>query len=157
MDASLALPYVVEPGLRHLPARMDTPEARAMLLAIGLQESNWEHRAQVGGPARGFYQFERAGVQGVMTHSWTWHEAEAAAVRLAYEPDSATVHAAIEHNDALATVFARLLLWTLPTALPRRGEVEEAWNQYLDAWRPGRPHPERWPDNFKQAWRIVEA
>jgi len=43
------------PALAILPAKMDTPQARVMLLAIGLQESEFAHRRQMGnGPARGF-------------------------------------------------------------------------------------------------------
>ena len=34
--------------LGMLPAKMDSPEARAMLLTIGLQESRFEHRVQIG-------------------------------------------------------------------------------------------------------------
>ena len=49
----------VRPALALLPAAMNTPQARCMLLAIGLQESRFVHRRQIGGPARGFWQFER--------------------------------------------------------------------------------------------------
>ena len=49
----------VRPAMALLPARMDTPEADCMLLAIGLQESRFVHRRQIGGPARGFWQFEK--------------------------------------------------------------------------------------------------
>ena len=51
-----------------LPAEMESAEATALLLSIGLQESQFTHRRQVGGPARGFYQFELSGVQGVLRH-----------------------------------------------------------------------------------------
>lgn len=45
----------IEPALSLLPARMDSSRARAMLLAIGLQESRFEYRRQMNnGPARGF-------------------------------------------------------------------------------------------------------
>ena len=41
----------IEPALRLLPAALDTPEARVMLIAIGLQESRLVHRRQlVGNP-----------------------------------------------------------------------------------------------------------
>ena len=51
----------VLPGMALLPDRMDTPEARVMMLAIGLQESRFVHRRQIKGPARGFWQFEQGG------------------------------------------------------------------------------------------------
>ena len=57
----------IAPALRLLPARMNSPEAEVMLLAIGLQESRFEHRRQlVGspprptGPAKSFWQAELA-------------------------------------------------------------------------------------------------
>ena len=39
----------VRPALALLPAAMNTPQARCMLLAIGLQESRFVHRRQIGG------------------------------------------------------------------------------------------------------------
>ncbi|OMG90710.1 hypothetical protein [Achromobacter xylosoxidans] len=42
----------INPTLALLPAAMDTPAARVMLLAIGLQESRFVRRRQIGGPAR---------------------------------------------------------------------------------------------------------
>lgn len=156
MDLKHALQLVIEPGLLHLPDRMDSPEARAMLLAIGLQESSWRHRSQVGGPARGFWQFERVGVEGVLTHEASRLEAKKISIRLEYDPDSTEVYRAIKDNDALACVFARLLLWRLPRRLPKKGETDEAWGQYLEAWGPGKPRPDHWPDHFKRAWQIVE-
>src|SRR3546814_4167946 len=56
----------IKPALKLLPKQMDSREARVLLLAIGLQESGFEHRWQVidrrrpnrKGPARGFWQFE---------------------------------------------------------------------------------------------------
>src|SRR5690606_27518522 len=68
-DIKRILSGVVVPGLELLPSRMDTPKARLMLLAIGLQESRFDHRRQIGGPARGLWQFERGGgVRGVLRH-----------------------------------------------------------------------------------------
>ncbi len=65
----------LRPAMALLPARMNTPAADCMLLAIGLQESRFVHRRQIGGPARGFWQFEkgtrasRGGVWGVFLHA----------------------------------------------------------------------------------------
>lgn len=42
----------IAPALALLPARMSSPQAEAMLLAIGLQESCLVHRRQHNGPAR---------------------------------------------------------------------------------------------------------
>ena len=51
------IPDILDPAAKLLPG-MDSAKARVMLLAIGLQESRFEHRRQIGGPARGFWQFE---------------------------------------------------------------------------------------------------
>ena len=61
MDYKEALNKVIIPGLKLLPPKFDTPEARVMMLAIGMQESRFLHRKQIGGPARGFFQFEEGG------------------------------------------------------------------------------------------------
>lgn len=149
--ATLFLPA----GLDLLPARMDSREARAMLLACALQESGFRHRRQVGGPARGWWQFEPIGVRGVLEHPASRTTAERVCELLRYPPDPGALYEAIEHNDALACAFARLLLWRLPQRLPTRGESDYAWSQYIDCWRPGRPHRERWDDNYRAAWESV--
>jgi hypothetical protein len=142
-----------------LPEKMRSPHATAMLLAIALQESGAAHRRQVGGPARGFWQFERAGVAGVRQHAATHDHLTAAMVTLRYAPTSTTenLQQALADNDVLACVFARLLLWTLPDALPSSDNPGEGWRQYLAAWRPGKPHPSVWPDLYRTAWSIVNA
>nr|WP_316904517.1 hypothetical protein [Ralstonia mannitolilytica] len=74
MNLTDVVKTAIEPALAILPSAMDTREARVMLLAIGLQESRFMLRRQVGGPARGFWQFEegtkmsRGGVWGVYLH-----------------------------------------------------------------------------------------
>lgn len=139
---------------------MRSDEASAMLLAIGLQESKFLFRSQMGsGPARGFWQFERGGgVVGVQLHATTGEHLRKAAWSLRYPTlTSHDAHAAIQHNDVLAAVFARLLLWTLPGRLPDEGEHVLAWQQYLDAWRPGKPHPETWEVYYASAWDVVRG
>lgn len=141
-----------------LPQAMNRLEARAMLLSIGLQESQFEARRQGGGgPARGFWQFERGGgVTGVLGHPSTMEASAAVCAALCYTPTVATCYTAIEHNDVLACCFARLLLWTLPDRLPTRDQSDRGWAQYLHAWRPGKPHPASWADNFATAWAVVQ-
>lgn len=140
-------------ALKLLPANMDSPEARAMLIAIGLQESRFVHRRQIGGPARGFWQFEQGGgVRGVLNHPASRPAICSVLLLLDYDMTPEASYEAIEHNDVLAVCFARLLLWTLPEALPRRDDPEEAWAQYIEAWRPGRPHRATWDAFYQQAW-----
>lgn len=156
MDLKTITEAAVIPALALLPAKMDTPAARVMLLAIGLQESRFIHRRQINGPARGFWQFERGGgVVGVLTHS-----ASAALARQVCEargaaPSSPAVYAQLESDDVLAAAFARLLLWSDPRALPAVGATDAAWALYLRTWRPGKPHPQTWPDLYRQAVAAV--
>lgn len=148
-----AYALVVKPGLRFLPG-MESPEATALLLAIGMQESRFEKRRQVVGfgergkplygPARGFYQFEDGGgVLGVLRHHKTKDIILHILKVLEILPEDSLQ--AITFNDALATVFARLLLYTDPQKLPSlTSPPEEAWQYYVRNWRPGKPHRHTW-------------
>ena len=111
-----------------------------MLLAIGLQESLFVHRRQLGGgPARSFWQGERGGgmVQGVRTHDATEKYATLFYVARGVEPNNEAIWKAIEHDDVLAAGLARLLLWSDPGRLPSTTDVEGGWKLYLKTWRPG--------------------
>jgi len=145
------------PALALLPAKMDTPAARVELLAIGLQESRFLHRRQLGGgPARGFWQFERGGgVRGVLTHPASREHAYRICSIRGVEPVAAAVHQALEADDVLAAVFARLLLWTDAWRLPAVGDVQGAWDMYIRTWRPGKPHPQTWGGLYAQAVAAV--
>lgn len=120
-------------GVRGVPA---TDAARVMLLAIAGQESDCQHRRQIGGPARGLYQFESGGgVRGVLMHRSSARLAAAACEWRGVKAETPHVWAALEHDDVLAAMFARLLLWTDPRPLP--ADEGEAWDYYLRNWRPG--------------------
>ena len=54
--------HVLPAAFALLPTRMDSPEARALVTAICLQESALKHRRQIGGPARGLAPFFLEGV-----------------------------------------------------------------------------------------------
>lgn len=136
---------------------LDTPAARAMLWAIGRQESRFIHRRQIGGPARGFWQFERGGgVRGVLTHRASADMARKLCAACGVEPTSFAVYPALEHDDVLAAGFARLLLYTDPKPLPPVEPRNEnaAWDYYIRNWRPGKPHRHTWGAFWKEA---VEA
>lgn len=140
-------------AMSMLPASMDSLEARAELYAIARQESRLEHRRQIGGPARGFWQFEQGGgVRGVVEHAATRPLLLPVLERLRYEPVVPTLYAVIEHNDILAAVFARLLLYTVPQRLPGPDDAEEGWRQYIWAWRPGKPHRHTWDAFYREGW-----
>ena len=137
---------MVQKGLKYLPANMSNsfPKVLQALLTIGLQESLFIHRFQVlntpgvKGPARGFWQFESGGgVKGVMTHSATKAPLQAACRELGVPFERNTIWLSLEHNDDLAVVCARLLLYSDPMPLPEVGDVEGMWQYYLRNWRPG--------------------
>ena len=158
MDPRQVNSLILTPALSLLPAHMDSLSARAMLLTIGLQESRFEHRRQIKGPARGFWQFEVTGLHGVLNHRLTTRLAHEALGTLQYrEPTAIDLHPVLEHNDILAAVIARLLLWTLPQALPARNQPVHGWDQYLDAWRPGKPHSHTWSRFYSQAWEGLDV
>lgn len=141
-------PDLIREALGGVMSRFDSPEARVMLYAIGLQESRFQHRRQVGGPARGFWQFERGGgVAGVLNHPAS--RGPAAAVLTLRGVPASGAYAALEHDDMLACAFARLLLYTDPRPLPATADA--AWDYYLDNWRPGKPHRQTWDALYAQA------
>lgn len=146
-----ALRDAIDPALAELPPPMTSDAARAMLVAIGLQESRLTWRRQrAGGPARGLWQFERnGGVRGVLVHEASRSEARAACERRDLPASATAVYMALETDDVLAAVFARLLLWTDPLPLP--DDMDAGWSYYLRNWRPGKPHPQTWPAFYRRA------
>lgn len=138
---------------------LDSLAAEAMLLAIGLQESNFAHRQQVvdgeeKGPAVSYWQFEKnGGVEGVVKHRATAPILQA----LNYPLDKHILWEQMKTDDVLGCVMARLLLWSDPSPLPTplydyRGS---AWDTYKRIWRPGKPHPERWAMNWINALKTI--
>lgn len=148
----------IEPALALLPPKMDSAPARVMLLSIGLQESRFVFRRQMGdGPARGFWQFERGGgAKGVCRHAASRELMEQVCIarRCPFTPED--LWRRIEFDDVLAAAAARLLLWTDPYALPAAfNDHEAAWRLYERVWRPGKPHRHTWDGFHVQAVRFV--
>ena len=147
----------INEALSLLPPEMGGPKARVMLIAIGLQESRFEHRRQIGGPARGFWQFEHGGgVVGVLTHPASRELAARLCEVRGVKSDSRLVYNRLEHDDVLAAGFARLLLFTDRRRLPELGDAVAAWKYYMHNWRPGKPHPETWDELYHAAVAEVE-
>lgn len=157
--------YVVEHVLpamcELLPGQMRGRPGLAMLVAIGLQESDGfrARRQYAGGPARGFWQFEINGVRAVLRHHASAVAAANLLAVLGYRDHAPNVvHDALEHNDVLAAGFARLLLYTDARLPPQSADGEaDGWQQYIACWRPGKPHPDKWAGNFSEAWSIDYA
>lgn len=151
----------IRPACTRLGLKFCSPKADALLLAIALQESGLETRKQTKGPARGFWQFERGGVQGVASHFTTREHYQrllrACDVDPAMHPNRVQQLLGDDDRDVLAAGIARLNLWWLPNALPELGEIERAWEYYLAAWRPGKPHRHRWNTSYPTAMEAVLA
>ena len=158
VDLKMIIRTAINPALSLLPPKMDTPAARVLVVSNGLQESRFLHRRQIGGPALGFWQFERGGgVRGVLTHPASREHAYGICSARGVEPVAVAVYAALEFDDVLAAAFARLLMWTDGWRLPAVGDVQGGWNLYMRTWRPGKPHPQTWPALYAQAMAALEA
>lgn len=149
----------IEPALLLLPARMTSPPAEVLLLAIGLQESQFVHRRQLGGgPGRSYWQGElTGGMILVLGHDVTKKDARALCAARGVPATPSAVYAAIEHDDILAAGLARLLLWSDPFRLPALGDAAGAWDLYIRTWRPGKPRPADWPENYAQALEAIQC
>lgn len=155
----------IDIALSMLPSKMDTIEARLMLNAIGLQESAFEHKFQVvqgkpgaKGPARGYWQFERGGgARGVARHPASRYWMHHLCTERGVEFSSPAIWKAIEEDTILAAGAARLLLFTDPKRLPAINDVNGAWALYERVWRPGKPHPDKWPANYAEAFMRVRV
>lgn len=163
------LEHVIPQAMALLLQRMDTREARVMLVAICLQESGLADRRQGTdsnpGPARGLPQFEENGVLGVMNHVASRDIARRVANARGVIFNTRAIHRAMETDDVLALAFARLLLWTDRGALPALGDVDTARDYYLRNWRPGAANTApglagikaRWCRNYPEALAAVMA
>jgi len=161
---------VVPAALAYLPEAMRERPAVAQLVGIALQESGLRLRRQIGsyrrdrtpvyGPARGWWQFERdGGTAAVLEHRASRdHAGRVCDERGLVGATLREVHLALEHDDVLACVFARLLLWTDPRALPQSAEDHAlGWAIYLATWRPGKPKTLTWPSHVATGWRVSEG
>lgn len=158
MTPNRLLHLAIIPALAELEHRgiPDTVPARRFLLAIALQESRIAHRRQVSsdgtesGPAMSFWQFEKGGgCKGVLTHFASAGHMRELCADFDVEAAPAALWQAMQYNDIVAAAAARLLIYTLPSALPTT--VSDGWAQYLQAWRPGKPHPRTWAANWNLA------
>ena len=142
MDLRTLRRSIIEPALLLLPAKMESPQAVVMLLAITRQEDPEQRRRQwPTGPARSLWQAEQGGgmVTGLLRYrvESIRELATGLCVVRGVAPAAADVWEAIEHDEILAAGLARLLLYTDPARLPALGDEAGAWDLYLRTWRPG--------------------
>jgi hypothetical protein len=157
--AAVVLTTIIDPALEYLAGPLYRVRggypARLMMTAIAGQEANWTARKQAGnGPANGLWQFERfGGVKGVLTHRVTKELARRACAELGVPGTDFSAWQALQFNDRLAAIFARLLLLSDPRPLPITEDA--GWEIYNSVWRPGRPHPKTWPRCWSEAVKAV--
>ena len=154
---------ILDPNLEEITDIIDTPRSKSadvLLLAIAGQESNWTYRYQLSsrpgrkGPARGFWQFEKnGGVAGIMTHPETSKAAKRLVNYIDIPWNRTDIWLQLEYDDRLAVGFARLLLWTDPK--PLATSARSGWSYYKRNWRPGKPHPKKWPLLWSQSFKTV--
>lgn len=149
IDPALAL-------LANVAGVKSDARARLLVLAIAGQESAWQYRRQIGGPARSFWQFEKGGgVHGVLTHPASAEKIRKVCAEIEVPCDDATVYDAMAWHDVLGASMARLLLFTDPAELPSVGDVNAGWVYYQRNWRPGAPHPDVWAGRYGTAMGLV--
>lgn len=164
MTPAQLLKTAIIPALHALGSAgiADTSSARRMLLAIALQESRLLNRRQVGsdgretGPATSYWQFEKGGgCRGVLTHGAVSKRMRKVCIDFNVEPTEQALWEAMRYQDIVAAAAARLLLYTLPGGLPVN--AEQGWSQYIEAWRPGKPHSATWAGNWAVADSTVRS
>lgn len=146
--------YVLPAANGLLPVNMLSERADFLSIAISYQESRHLYRKQLGGPAKGFWQFERIGVADVLQRPVTRPHILNVLRTLGYDYTIETSYMAIEHNDVLAAVYARLTLWLDPQPIPPPENGQDLWEYYLRNWRPGAPKPATWPISIATAMEI---
>jgi hypothetical protein len=134
----------------------DSFEARRIVMAIALQETELRNRRQVTdtghelGPAMSFWQFERTGGCSELFHNKnTFQRIRKVCVDFNVAPTASALWSAMQYQDMVAAAAARLLVFTRPEALPKT--EAEGWDQYVKAWRPGKPHPDKWAGHWATA------
>ncbi|MBD9675513.1 hypothetical protein IB274_02320 [Pseudomonas sp. PDM18] len=162
---------IIEPALLLLPARMESPQAVVMLLAITRQEDPDQRRRQwPTGPARSLWQAEQGGgmITGLLNYriQGVRDLAVGLCVGRGVVPAAPEIWVAIERDDILAAGLARLLLYTDPARLPELGDESGAWDLYLRTWRPGAytrgdaaqraALRKKWAANYAAALEVVQ-
>ena len=151
------LPALNELSILGIPS---TPFSARIVLAIALQESNLAHRRQLtaageeAGPAASFWQFEvGGGCRGVLKHAELGPIMTKICDAYNVSADPQALWEAMRYQDIVAAAAARLLVYSLPDKLP--STADEGWKQYTEAWRPGKPHPDRWQNCWVIATKTV--
>lgn len=145
MNPSLLKSLIIEPVLHHLD--WPQPRERALILcAIAIQESGLRDRRQYpNGPARSWWQIEPLTCEDCVKRCEP--------VKLFWKSLTmdGRVTDLLEYNDIAACAVAAGILRLTPGLLPAVGDVPQAWEYYLAAWRPGKPRREAWLKSYNRA------
>lgn len=158
----------IRPALLGMQQRFRGAAAECMLAAIPHQETNYASLYQIGDDgqpieelARGFYQFELAGVSGTMNHPANDWLLPLLAKNGFVDPTPESIHWALPGSSALQIWLARSNLWwnsePLVEPIADAAHEEAAWQYYLFCWNPGQPHRSSWGPAWTNAVKAVEA
>ncbi len=155
MKPETLLRLIIRPTLSEL-ALYDTKqyltsrEAEVLLLAIAIQESSLQHRRQIRGPARSFWQIEPPTYKDTLLR-YTPLLMFVNDLEIGVNTVNTAIDAsyAMRYNDALACACARGILRLNPKPLPDVGDEDGAWDYYLESWRPGKPRPGSWHQAYE--------
>lgn len=67
------------------------------------------------------------------------------------------VYVALEHDNVLAAILARLYLHIEGERLPLVGEVTDAWVLYCQTWRPVETRRQEWDGSYARAMDAISA
>lgn len=160
MTPRLLLDLVVRPTLYTLAGEIGKPsidgrEPQVLLIAIAIIESGLKAREQyTGGPAKSFWQIEPATAEDTLARCK--HVKRFCDALLCPSPlKPVDFRYTLRYCDAAACAIARGILLLDRKRLPEYGDQQGALSCYLRNWRPGKPHPEKWPAAYKAAMDAI--
>lgn len=157
MTPETCVKEVIEPAFALLPARMDSLQARVLVLAIMVQESGLEVRLQKPhGPAHGLPQFEKGGIGGVLRHPRSTTFVKGLCSKFGIPFTVEAIYAELLKNDIFSAALARLLVWTSYLPLPAFGDSKSAFGYYYSLWKPGKPDDKRWITSYAAAEKALK-
>lgn len=157
-SAKDVLADVIVPAFEHLPSEMDSPEARLIVLATGVQETQYQTRQQVDGPARGLFQAQYNFILDLMHNPASGNHVWNLCGVMGITYGSHAMFDALLRDDPFAACMCRLGFWCDPRPLPDVGDVLGAWGAYERVQRPGKPSYTRWKQTaYPQALAALQA
>lgn len=147
MTPEILLHLVVRPVVAYLAWPQPT-EREVLLVGIAMVESDLRFRKQQpSGPARSFWQIELPTAVDTLKRCKPVRDLWEALLL-----PEIVVHTDVEHTDLGACALACGILRLTEGRLPLLGESSDPQKDYYRrAWRPGKPHDEKWPAAYAAA------